>query len=156
MENLKNNKEFTIICISCIFLVLALCYFGINNFVNDTYAVETTEMQCSGGLKVTEYAGHYHCCPSSDDKVVKASDEKYYCLGIKEIEGAQGDGILTGGHAFTEITIVDSKPYCSVTADALNPLKPDMCSAKLGSDWSTIDDSCTIGAIGGKVCACKA
>jgi len=36
MEDLKNNKELTIICTSCIFLVLALCYFGVNNFVSST------------------------------------------------------------------------------------------------------------------------
>lgn len=46
MEKLK-NKEFIISFVSCIFLVLALCYFGVNNYVNDTYAA--TVCKCRDG-----------------------------------------------------------------------------------------------------------
>lgn len=154
MRKSEINNEFLILCVSGILLAVLLCYFGVNNFINNTYAVADTGYVCSGNLQVNNYLGTPVCCPSSSDKVVKASDGKYYCLGINEIEGAQ----VGGGHAFTSVEIINSTPYCSVTVDKGAILESDstVCPGILGNAWSTIDGSCTVNALTGKVCACKA
>lgn len=88
MEKLNIKNRFLISCVSCIVLLLTLCYFGINLNFKGTSAAST--MSC-GSKYAVRYGQNVWCCPSSSDKIVSKND-KLYCIGENvEIVSAQND-----------------------------------------------------------------
>ena len=137
-QDMKNKNGFLITCVSCIVLLLTLCYFGINTSFKGTSAASTT---CGSKYEKTVGSTRY-CCPNSSDTVVSAAG-KVWCVKssaytIVAADNAQGVACTT-----------------TATDDNWSHLSSDgVCADYLGSGWANV--SCSPHFTKNWTCTCSA
>lgn len=82
MEDMKNKNSFLITCMTCIVLLLVMCYFGINSVSNKGTLAADATYTCASGYNVIDNNGSPYCCPSSYGKNAEiiSHNGSYYCV----------------------------------------------------------------------------
>ena len=108
----KEKNSFLITCVSCIVLLLLMCYFGINSSFKSTQAAGI--YTCGSGY---DLVSEQWCCPANKGYV-----------GAKYFNGIEGyfcyqDGVdLKLGNGY--------QPYCAITLDS------EAACANMGAGWT--------------------
>lgn len=93
MENTKNKNSFLITCVSCIVLLLVMCYFGINSVSYKGTSAADASYTCASGYSVIDNNGSPYCCPSGygEDAEIISHNGSYYCVPSDVVIDASGN-----------------------------------------------------------------
>ena len=74
MKDIRKENGFLIICVSCVLILLMMCYFGINTNLKGTAAVDSASCP-SGYTEKFEYNGKTYC----GNNLLKYTEDGYIC-----------------------------------------------------------------------------
>ena len=131
MENIKNKNSFLIACVSCIVLLLTMCYFGINTSLKGTAAADNYDLTCTGSTHLITSDGNSYCCPNSTDKIV-INGGVAYCISLDMTTQTNTNG---------DLVCIQSITVDGYGGDEFGATK---CKEELGDSWAyvtTVDSS---------------
>jgi len=135
-KDIKNKNGFLVTCISCIVILLIMCYFGINATIKGTAAANSTGYYCYSGYNLTTFNGEHACL--MEGATVKATEDGGACQ-ISTTDGSWANSLeFDDGYSCEVKATEDGFSYlCSKSFTSIND-SDDCITAALNDSTYTI------------------
>ena len=137
MDNVDSKRVYLITCISCMAVLVLMCYFGVNNSMKGTSAADSYN-NCSAGKTMIEYDGNAYCCPADKTKIIKQGDNVYCYKNVVKYPNTTYPQEIEPTIGYNDI----GEPICLVTTGADIRYKEHSCDS-IDESWTYDGKECT-------------